>query len=274
MSSKLCLRSWLSRRKEVEIFMQNLYYHFCHSIMRHAQNCSVFCNRHFRLILAGILVLALCVRVGYWLISPTLARDAVTYLYYAEHFTEMSSHGFWSPLFIWYLHLMSVYGYDPVPAGIVLNIVAGVMTVLVIYNILQECGIKKLWCILSSLLAATNPFLVQCSVELLRESSSLLFFSLSCCEMVKYLRTPNNFAVSLAGVFGAFAFLCRYETLEIAAYSIVMIIAVNVSPRFHRKSLCCGILLYAGCLAGGIILLELVMGLPADYVLKGLEWRL
>lgn len=171
-------------------------------------------------LLFALFLFAALIRCVSWYFEPELARDSVHYLALANGQTEES---FRPPLFVETLRLIKIFGGDPHIGGVIVNIIAGSMVPVLIFLIAGELKFELRWRIVAAIIAAVHPRLVQCSIELLRESQYLFFTTLFILCVCAAARRANLWLWSAAGISAALAMLCRFEALELLPITLVIV---------------------------------------------------
>lgn len=233
-----------------------------------------FSERHTGWILSAICVAALAIRVAYWIQNPVLARDSIHYLYLLDDFKGGNSPGSLPPMLLWIWAAMKRNGFSPECYGRLLNVVAGTLLVPVVFEICRCLKQRNIFCLLAGAMIAVHPELVQLSTSLLRESLMLLSLALSILMFLLYFTRFSIISLVGASFCAGTAFLCRYEAGEFLLWLVA-----GMGLLKWRRHVKASLIITHAIIGGGSFFLtitawELLMGLPLDYCLRGLLWRL
>lgn len=159
------------------------------------------------------------IRLIYCIRYPVQPRDAYSYsqiisLWEESGITPRNTNFF--PLSLWFLKTPHhLFQYDSMKSGIMVNMLLGLLIIAIIVNIANHLFKNNYTILFAGLAAATHPALVTFSCSCLRENTYLFFTILTISFLVRYCIRPHFSHLFFAGIFGATAFLCRLEGLEI-----------------------------------------------------------
>ena len=166
-------------------------------------------------------VLGLLFRLFYILRYPVQSRDAYTYRGLIEQWEETGEivdRISFFPLSIWIMKIPHhFFHYDIIKSGILVNIVLGILLIIISIHILCRYFKNNYVIFLAGCIIATHPAMVRFSCSLLRENTYLLFSLLALSALSQYSSKTDLPSLVAAGIFGALAFLCRLEGIEILA---------------------------------------------------------
>ena len=157
-------------------------------------------------------------RIAYCIANPVQPRDAFGYekiIREWEKSGELLTHLSYFPLSIWILKIPHhFFKCDIIKSAVVVNIILGLL-IIIIATVIASTFTRQYFVILiTGLIAATHPYLIEYSCYLLRENLYLLFCLLSIYSLGLYYKRNRLMAAVYGGVLGALAFLCRLEGLE------------------------------------------------------------
>ena len=194
---------------------------------------SVFC------MIVGILV-----RLFYCVLYPVQPRDAYVYGAVISQLKEtgkIPAHVSYYPLSLWILKIPhQLFNYDSIKGGIIVNMLLGLLIIAIVVYFISRYFKNIFSLIFVGLLAATHPSLVRFSCSCLRENSYLFFFLLVLMLLSSYSSGGGKlFSIVLAGIFGACAFLCRLEGLEIVGIVFIVMFIFFLSKRLGLSKAAC-----------------------------------
>lgn len=173
------------------------------------------------------------IRVIYCIIYPVPVRDAFKYKEFIELWNSsgiIPDDTYFPPLSMFLLKTpYSLFEYDVIKGGTIVNIVLGLAIIITLINVSYEIFPSKFVAMCSGLFVATHPTIVQHSCQMTRENSYLFFSCLATLFFIKSLNITNKlFYVTCAAIFSSCAFLCRFEALELYAIFVLLIICSNL----------------------------------------------
>lgn len=187
------------------------------------------------LFLIDILCVALggLIRVIYCIVYPVPVRDAFAYKEFIELWNYsgiIPGDSCFPPLSMFLLKTpYSLFEYDVIKGGTIINIVFGLGIIIMLIKISYEIFSSKIAALCSGLLVATHPTLIHYSCQMTRENSYLFFSCLAVLFFIKSLnRSSKPFYVAYAAIFSSCAFLCRFEALELFVIFVLWIICSNL----------------------------------------------
>lgn len=177
------------------------------------------------------------IRLAYCIRYPIQPRDAYSYSLFISQWEEnglIPDNMPFFPLSLWILKIpFHVFQYDCMKSGIIANIILGLLIIAIIVNI-ANCLFKDLYTILFvGFAAATHPALVTFSCSFLRENTYLFFSLLTIFYLVHYYKEHRFSDMFLASIFGAVAFLCRLEGLEVLVIVFFLLTTLVISKRMR-----------------------------------------
>lgn len=187
------------------------------------------------LFLIDILCVALggLIRVIYCIAYPVPVRDAFQYKKFIELWScsgIIPGDSYFPPLSIFLLKIpYSLFKYDIIIGGTIINIVLGLGIIITLINVSHEIFPSKIAPLCCGLLVATHPTFVRHSCHMTRENSYLFFSCLATLFFIKSLnRARKPYYVAFAAIFSSCAFLCRFEAIELFVVFVLLIIYTNL----------------------------------------------
>lgn len=199
-----------------------------------------------------IFLLALCVRIIRLIIAPLLSRDAVQYLNQAVLWSQTNDYSSFlrlginpqPPLPIWTIKKLMFLGFGAETSGRALGIFTGAL-IPVIGFVLAEKITKNIFVgIVSASILILHPSLIAYSIQPLRENYYLLFSCLFLVYLTEAVKRNASTYWLGCGLIMALCFFCRYEAIELAFITPLLIILLRISHRITTKDalkneLCC-----------------------------------
>jgi len=182
------------------------------------------CNKFF----APLAVLAIAVAFRVWFYSNDNWMPSRDTLRYVERVVQWKTTGqlydaqtesaraqeYYPPLLLALMKSLSAGDKNCLRAGVIINIVAGVVFCLLSYWIGWLLFKRVSGAYIAGLFAAVNPFLIGLSIQVQREMLLLVFAAAILCLWLKDdFECPRD--VVVGGVLTALAFLSRYEAVEL-----------------------------------------------------------
>lgn len=182
-------------------------------------------------------VLGLLFRLFYILRYPVQSRDAYTYRGLIEQWEttgEIVDRISFFPLSIWIMKIPNhLFHYDIIKSGVLVNNILGILLIIVAINFLYRFFKNNYVIFLAGCIIATHPAMVRFSCSLLRENTYLLFSLLALSALTQYCSRTDLPSLVAAGIFGALAFLCRLEGIEILAITGLAFLFLLIFKRIR-----------------------------------------
>ncbi len=214
--------------------------------------------------LAGIILLALLLRLGFLVLAPVAYGDAISYFWVAwfnAHGEFDQVDGFWHSLFDFWEALLIVAGLDRYPALVLASLIPGLLLLLPIYFISRRLYGETVG-LIATLLVALHPRLVEYSVNGYPESFYLLAATWGIWGLTALYQGHRGLTSVLAISIGLGGyFLVRNEGFLLLALLLGMTAyQVCRRDRSARRSLLLSVAIIATLTAGYVGLTESFMG--------------
>ena len=196
-----------------------------------AKSNSPFAISIFCFVFGALVRLAYCIRY------PVQPRDAYAYSLIISQWEETglippNIPSF--PLSLWILKIPHhLFQYDSMKSGIMVNMLLGLLIIAIIINIAGLYFKNNYTILFAGLAVATQPALVTFSCSNLRENTYLFFTILTISFLARYCIRPHFLHLFLASIFGATAFLCRLEGLEILPIVFVVLFFLFIFKKIR-----------------------------------------
>lgn len=180
------------------------------------------------------------IRLFYCIQYPIQPRDAYTYGYVIEEWENtgrISSEIIFYPLSLWILKIpCHFFSFNGLQSGIIVNMILGLLIILATVELSSRLFGSCFAMLFSGLVAATHPSLVRFSCTCLRENTYLFFSILAILFLLNYYYHFSVFNLLFSSIFGALAFLCRLEGLELLAVVFIMLLFGLVLKKVKLKN--------------------------------------
>jgi 4-amino-4-deoxy-L-arabinose transferase-like glycosyltransferase len=235
-----------------------------------------FRNKAFRYLLL-IFLLALSARTARYFLTNRIDKDSVAYIkiskdylrkdfkYAFEHSPRMP------PLYIFMMAGGEKIGIDAYYCGLIVSIFFGSIIVFAVFIAGKELFKDESLALLAALLAATHPFLVRLSADIMREPLFITLFAFSLAFVLLAIRKNFSWAWIPAGLFLGLADMVRSEAIEIIFVlfmwtGLELILNLKDYKKFLVKS-ACGIAIF--------LISFSAITFPVEYALRGScsQWR-
>lgn len=181
------------------------------------------------------LVIGALTRIAFCIRYPVQPRDAYVYESVVREWINtgmIPERVTYFPLSLWFFRVASCFvHYDIIKGGIIVNQVIGLLFIVVTIYLFSYYFKNVSILYIVGLIIATHPTLVRFSCCLLRENTFLLFASLSVYSFVCYYGKTNIATLTAASVFGALAFLCRLEGLEVIVVLFLLLLYLFIQKK-------------------------------------------
>lgn len=216
-------------------------------------------------VLSAIFLVALAARLLCMILEPLLQRDAALYLTLTERWHETGDYaetivtGIIEPPFpLFTIKKMMDWGIPVEIAGRSIALFLGSMIPVIGYCISCKVFKDALISGISTLLFILHPALVSYSVQPLRESFYLFFWGLTVMEAINGIVYGRYKDWMLCGVFLAFGFYCRYESLELLAFCPMVVCYMVFKNKLRiRKAMMFLFVFFFSMAATGVLLLNI-----------------
>lgn len=219
-----------------------------------------------RLLLAGIVLLALLLR-GLWLyLEPAINKDGAIYLHLANQWikTGVYPEHDYLPLFPFFIKSVSALGLDSRAAASVVLFIMGSAVPILAYGVVRLCTARREIALGAALLAAVNPSAIDLACKIQRDTpylffaGSAIFLSLLAVKRRKFYWWA---AASLALALGIF---CRYETFELVAATGVCFFVAFCVGRGNRASIALHAFVWGISLCAFLVLIAFALDVEAQ----------
>lgn len=227
----------------------------------------------YRWLLFAAIVLGAFLRIFIFWREPQLGRDAIYYLNMAEmwsknsfaYLLEYKIVFYIPPVMLGFIQFFIRLGCSPLAAGVILNLLAGTLMIPIFYLIGKYLFDSRKAGATAAFLASFNPVLVDYSANIMRENFMLLFMALALLFIILGFRKKDIW-FTLGGFFSAWAFMSRYEALEILPLMLLTLAFFAICRIFPWKKLFIdGIWFLAGIIIG-VVFIMLLFGVPIEFL--------
>lgn len=208
----------------------------------------------------GAVIFALAIRLAAWYQSPLISRDGVHYLDRGGIVSDTVQA--LAPYLTILCRLANAWGVAPEWLIVTVNLLAGSLLAGVVYLIGRKCQLERWTAAVAAALVAINPFAVDVSHQVQRESLFMLWCGVMLlCLLVARQGKHRNIWLWLTGAAGALAFLGRLEALEWLLLLGLVLVFEACRQRDYRRGIIDLIAVGAGF---GIVLFAMLwlMNLP------------
>lgn len=226
----------------------------------------------YRWLLFAAIVLGAFLRIFIFYREPQLGRDAIYYLNMSEMWSKSSFASllecnpffYIPPVMLGFIQFLIRLGCSPLVAGVTLNLFAGIILIPSFYFLGKYLFDSRKAGVTAAFLASFNPVLVDYSKNVMRENFMLLFMALALLFIILGFRKKDIWFAS-GGFFTAWAFMSRYEALEILPLMLLTLAFFAVCRIFTWKKLFIdGIWFLAGIIIG-VVFIMLIFGVPIEF---------
>ena len=227
----------------------------------------------YRWLLFAAIVSGAFLRIFIFYREPQLGRDAIYYLNMSEiwsknsfaYLLEYKREFYIPPVMLGFIQFFIRLGCSPLAAGVTLNLLAGILMIPIFYFIGKYLFDSRKAGATAAFLASFNPVLVDYSKNVMRENFMLLFMALALLFIILGFRKKDIWFAS-GGFFTAWAFMSRYEALEILPLMMLTFAFFAVCRIFTWKKLFIdGIWFLAGIIIG-VVFIMLIFGVPIEFL--------
>lgn len=176
------------------------------------------------------------IRILYCWKYPIPVRDS--YKYYETiqqwNLTQNIPNSHFPPLGLYIMRLPSIVfnNLDVLKGGIILNVVLGLLLIILTIHLSYYISNSYMIALISGIIVATHPMMVELSCQMLRENSYLICCILFAYCMLKYLSNNKKRNIISASFFSTCAVLCRFEALEL---SIILVVLILTQKKLSAK---------------------------------------
>lgn len=194
--------------------------------------------KNIKHLLLIVLVLAFCARVARCFLGNRIDKDSVIYLHMAEemgrgHFNRAFDWNFrMPPLYLFMMALGEWLGVGAHLAGVAISVVAGTLLVLPAYSLGRALFDEKIG-VAAAFLAATHPYLIRISADVMRDSLFITLIVGSLALAVAAVESKRALLWYFAGFLAGLAAMIRSEWVEMV---LVVLIWVVIDVWIHRHS--------------------------------------
>jgi 4-amino-4-deoxy-L-arabinose transferase-like glycosyltransferase len=190
------------------------------------------------LALAGILLVAILVRIHAWSETVVLFNDGPVFLAMSKalgegQFRELLNHPY-HPLYPALIHVVSCFGVSAETAAVGVSILGAVIAILALHVFLRwYFGIEIAW--LGAWLLALHPWAVDFSSDVMSDGLYTGLYLAAFAAMAGLLERPTLGRAICFGLGGALAFLVRPEGLGVLGIGIGLVLArMTMEPAYRE----------------------------------------
>lgn len=194
-------------------------------------------QKHTFIIAVICYVVGAIFRIAYCLQYTVQPRDAYTYGHMIDEWDKtgrMIGDISFIPFSLWILKIpRHIFYYDSIKGGILVNLLIGMLMIVITVYFLSHFFKNDLSTLFGGLIVATHPALVHFSCSCLRENTYLFFSLLTILFLIRYFIFFHLIQLFFASLFGAFAFLCRVEGIEVLAVFFILLASLTFLKRIE-----------------------------------------
>lgn len=205
-------------------------------------------SRYYALLCFGVLIYAasLLVRLGKLLIDPSLVRDAALYLNWINSWVETGDFYFLvlgkaplvPPVSLWSIKtLMEFTGIDAEIAGRTLSLFLGSLIPVIGFFFALRFTRNIRISLVSALLLAVHPRLVEFSVQPIRENWYIFFNAALVFVLCEAVRKSTALKWGACGGFLALSAFSRFEALEFFPIAAMILLFLFIFKKISLKEM-------------------------------------
>lgn len=230
------------------------------------------CKRNKSIIaLTIILLLSLGIRLCYIIKYPIPVRDALNYKRIVEEWIDygtfmLNRNDDIPPLFLYIvkeLHISTEI--DILSVGTIVNMIAGLFIVMVIFLIGNMIFKNLTLSIFLGLIAASHPKLISFSCQMLRENTYLLGVTFFLYFLLSSIRKITYGKVMTLGIITSVTVMIRHEGLELLLLTLILLVNQILSKKIKTNKLLLLLSTYMISILMGLFLLNQIMGIKLEY---------
>jgi len=187
-----------------------------------------------------ILVLAFGLRLARSLIDDNMDKDSVLYLWMAKTAATgdingaVAYNGRMPPLYISLMAAGEYLGIGAFNAGMAVSVIAGTLLLIPVFSITKTLSNEKI-ALFASIIAATHPYLVRISAEIMRDSLFLLLIFAGLAFALKAAKGGKVLEWCIPGIFAGLAVMTRTEGIDLVL-AIILWFAVELYISFRSEN--------------------------------------
>lgn len=188
-----------------------------------------------------LMALAFSLRLSMAFIDDSMDKDSAVYLWMAETAATgnisgaMEYDGRMPPLYIAIMAVGEYAGIGAYNAGVAISIIAGTLLLIPVFSITRMLFNGKI-ALFSTVLAATHPYLIRISTEIMRDSLFLFLLFAGLAFALKAAKGENGIAWCIPGIFAGLAVMTRTEGIDLV-FAIMLWFAVESYFTFRNKNI-------------------------------------
>ncbi len=204
---------------------------------------------HHKISLILIILGGLFLRIVRALNIDHLNQDAIAYINFTKSVHDFGfDEGFkvipWLPPLLPFLMEQGYYlGLPPAISGVVINVIFGALLIIAIYFFTLALFKDTKAGLMSALLVAFNPFLINISVDIIRDNIFFVVAIFAFTLIIKAFKQKNIIFYMLSAQCSLLAILTRREGIEIFAIIMMMVAYVMISDYLKNKKIPVSILI-------------------------------
>ncbi|MFA6567958.1 MAG: glycosyltransferase family 39 protein [Victivallales bacterium] len=187
-----------------------------------------------------ILLLAFGLRLARSVIDDKMDKDSVVYLWMAKSAAagDINSAVAYNvrmpPLYIFLMAAGEYLGIGAFNAGMAVSVMAGTLLLIPVFSIAKTLSSDKI-ALFASIVAATHPYLVRISAEIMRDSLFLLLIFAGLAFALKAAKGGKVLDWCIPGVFAGFAVMTRAEGIDLV-FAIMLWFVLELYISFSNKN--------------------------------------
>ena len=218
------------------------------------------------------------IRIIAWHVYPLPCRDAYLYEKYVFLWSQndvypiLDSSGAInniSPLPIYFFKTMHQLfpAHDIIRAGTIINIFFGLFLIIILWAFALIVFKSKYAAAIAALLAATNPFLIESSIQMTRENSYLFFSAIAILFLIIFLQRQKAHYIIIIALFSSLAYLCRHEAIELISFYAIESAVLLFAKKITWQKTFVYFLIFCIIFTSSLSLCTYLIGCPKDFLL-------
>lgn len=224
--------------------------------------------RASRLLLAGIVLLALLLRCLWLWLEPSLNRDGAIYLGLASQWSRAGvypEHDY-LPLFPFLIKCAMACGLEGRAAATALLFFMSSALPLLAYGIVRQCVARREIALGAALLAAVNPSAIDLACKVQRDTPYLFFAGCAILLALRAVKTDDWRWWAASALPLALGVFCRYETLELAVATAAYFAVAFVVRRDGRTAVAARALIWCAAFFVSLLLIAWILDVEAQFL--------
>lgn len=188
-----------------------------------------------------LMILAFSLRLSRAFIDDNMDKDSVIYLWMAETAAKgdisgaVEYNGRMPPLYIAMMAVGEYAGIGAYRAGVAISIIAGTLLLIPVFSITRTLFNDKI-ALFASILAATHPYLVRISTEIMRDSLFMFLLFAGLALALKAAKGQRATAWCAPGIFAGLAVMTRTEGIDLV-FAILLWFSVELYFTFRNENI-------------------------------------